>query len=342
MSQSSRFYQQLDRALHQGAVVIATVASRRGSVPREVGAKMVVCQDGGTFGTVGGGAGEAKVLACSEEVLATGRNQWVEIDLSGSPDLETQGVCGGRMRVWLACWRGEEAIALVGHILALLQSGQSAVLVSPFDSDRRPYLHFPSHGEPVSPPSSQFPKQTIAIEEALLEPLQPPPTLLIVGGGHVGVAIASVAQIAGFEIVVQDDRPEFARPQRFVPGTTAFDCPLSRVLEILAALPQLYVALVTRSYQHDIEALSGLLLSSRSYRYIGAIGSRKRVQMVQQDLKSRGIPTAHLHSIYAPIGLDIGALTPEEIAVSVCAELILVRRGGTGLPLSRRYPHPGV
>jgi len=134
------FYQQLAQVMVKSPVVIATVTSIKGSVPREVGAKMFVCRDGCIGGTIGGGAGEAKVITQALKVLETGEKQFIEIDLSGTQTRETQGVCGGRMQVWLERWAGKDAIALVHQILDILNSGQAGALVTPFDAARFPYI----------------------------------------------------------------------------------------------------------------------------------------------------------------------------------------------------------
>ncbi len=311
------FYQQMAQELERGAVVLATVTAVKGSVPREVGAKMLVCSDGRICGTVGGGAGEAKVYHQALKVLQSGEKQFVEIDLSGAAQREVQGVCGGTMQVWLELWVGTAALALVHQILNTLKSGQAAIN-TPFT--------------PGSPYLSDLNVETIEVsQDGIIEPLLAPPTLIIVGAGHVAVPLAQVAQIAGFQILVLDDRPEFACAERFPPGVTVVAQPVKQALLALPNTSHLYAALVTRGYQHDLEPLQVLL--NRPMQYIGMIGSKKRVQLVQQALLKIGYSYQLLNQIHAPIGLDIGALTPEEIAVSICAELIQVRRGGTGQPL---------
>ncbi|NDJ23207.1 xanthine dehydrogenase [Nostoc sp. B(2019)] len=314
------FYQKLSTALKQNAVVLATVTSTKGSVPREVGAKMFISADGKTFGTIGGGAGEAKVYRQALQLLQTGEKQFVEIDLSGVPQCETQGVCGGTMLVWLELWSGSESLNLVNQILDILTSGQVGAIVTPFNTDEKPYVLL----EPCLIASLQT--------TGLIEPLLPPPTLLIIGAGHIAVSLAQIAKIAGFQVIVQDDRPDFATKERFPEASLVLAQPISSIQEILEISPNLYVALVTRGYLQDLAVLR--LLSNYHLQYIGMIGSKKRVNTVYKMLQKEGCTTEFLHKIYAPIGLDIGALTPEEIAVSICAELIKVRRGGTGASLS--------
>lgn len=314
-------YQQLAQLLTKGSVVLATVTSIKGSVPREVGAKMIVCADGSIINTIGGGAGEAKVIRQALQVLETGEKQFVEIDLSGAPQRETQGVCGGRMQVWLERWSGESAIALSQKILQLLKAGQSVTLITPFTPHQQPYLL--DNFSPIP-----------ELENAFVEQIHPPPTLLIIGAGHVGEQLAKFAHLIGFEIAIQDDRTEFANAENFPQAKLILNQLISSIINNFAAFSQLYVALVTRGYIYDLEALQILLNRAIPCKYIGMIGSEKRVKLVYQKLQEAGISPELLKNIYAPIGLEIGALTPEEIAVSICAELILVRRGGTGKSMS--------
>lgn len=305
------FYRQFARILAREPAVLATVIDIKGSVPREIGAKMIVA-NGQTVGTIGGGAGEAKIIRCAIEVLKSGKKQAVEIDLTGATGRVVEGVCGGKMRVWLERWQDAN---LIETILTQLQAGRSLQLVTPFNQARSPYL------------------SAEASTEAFIEVLDPPPTLLIIGAGHCGIALAKVAHLIGFQIVVYDDRSEWANPKRYPQATQIFNDHIESALAPLAIHAQLYAALVTRGYQHDLTALQALLNREVGCRYIGMIGSEKRVRQVYQAIDAS---PEKLRSIHAPIGLDIGALTPEEIAVSISAELILVRRGGTGQPLSEK------
>lgn len=318
------FYQQLKRKIESEAVVLATIVKVNGSTPREVGAKMAVCADGSIIGTIGGGAGEGKIIQQALAVLKTGEKQLVEIDLTGTPGKDIQGVCGGKVQIWLEKWSGVKAIALVEQILELFKTGQSAKLITLFTDEAEPYLIGDrKYGRTAVRPytSDQF-----------IETIQPEPLLLIIGGGHVAVALAQIASFAGFQIVVQDDRPEFITPQRFPQATFLFGS-INKTLDTLAAHSQIYIALVARGYSQDLEALQAILQRPLDYQYIGAIGSQKRIRMIREALQRREIPSQRLQNFYAPIGLDIGALTPKEIAVSICGELIKVRRGGTGLSL---------
>jgi xanthine dehydrogenase accessory factor len=213
---------------------------------------------------------------------------------------------------------------VVHQMLDLLKSGQPGVLRTSFQTEALPDVL----------PQVQLPTPIQVNSEFMLEALVAPPTLAIVGAGHIAVPLAQIAQLAGFQIVVTDDRPDFAHPDRFPADAIVLPQPLNQALPQVINKPHLYAALVTRSYHHDLEALH-LLLQAPTH-YIGMIGSEKRVRMVHQVLLQAGYSASTLQAIHAPIGLDIGALTPAEIAVSISAELIQVRRGGNGHSLSER------
>ncbi|MEM9116797.1 MAG: XdhC family protein [Cyanobacteria bacterium P01_F01_bin.56] len=325
MSTSLQFFEQLAVALSRGPVAIATIIQATGSVPREVGAKLLLCEDGQTVGTIGGGAGEAKVLQQAQTVLKTGQAQAVAVDLSGAPHRDIQGICGGHMQVWVARWQGESAIALAQQIVQSLQRGQTVTLNTPLKSDTFPVLTVLN--SPLSPPAA-------SPSPLFTETLHPLPMLLIVGAGHCGIQLAKVAHLAGFRIMVQDDRTEWANSDNFPQAERLFHEPMSEVVKAIAHHSQLYAALVTRGIDYDLPALKALITRQPPCTYLGMIGSQKRVHKALQALQAEGINPAEIPALYAPIGLDIGALTPEEIAISICSELIMVRRGGTGKPLS--------
>ncbi len=318
---SVQFFQHLLNTLKKKELVLATVIQTSGSVPREIGAKMIICADGETINTIGGGAGEAKVCRIAQTVLKTGKKQKLTIDLSGVSHKTTEGVCGGTMQVWLEKWSGESAIALGQEILNYLKSGKKITLFTPFSSSESPYLLLKNLTEPSA-------------ETGFSEIVHPPPLLLIIGAGHVGEQLAKVGNMLGFNIFIQDDRPEWANKSRYPQATQIFTDSISVALPQFVHYQPLYLALVTRGYQYDLEALKTILDHQITYNYLGMIGSKKRIQAVKKALAKLNFSPSYLTSFYAPIGLDIGALTPEEIAISIGAELILVQRGGTGRPLS--------
>lgn len=160
-----------------------------------------------------------------------------------------------------------------------------------------------------------------------------PPTLLIVGAGHTALPLAQLGKMCDFGVVVLDDRASFASKERFPMADRVIAAPFEAALRDFPLDEDTYIVLVTRGHQHDVSSLLEVL--GRPAAYIGMIGSRRRVRAVFQLLEEeRGIPRERFERVHSPIGLDIGSETPAEIAVSIVAEIIKVRRGGTGLSLS--------
>ena len=166
-----------------------------------------------------------------------------------------------------------------------------------------------------------------------VDPLMPDPRLFIVGAGHVGYHLARIAGDAGFRLHVVDDREKFANPDRFPSATVTVDS-IPEWLERADIPPGAFVVVVTRGHQHDLDAMRAL--ATRNIRYLGLIGSRAKVARIYSALLQEGFPVESLERVYAPIGFEIGAVTPAEIAVSILAELIAVRRGADTAQLSMK------
>ncbi len=164
----------------------------------------------------------------------------------------------------------------------------------------------------------------------------PPPELVIVGAGHVARPLCQVGALLGFRVTVLDDRPEFATRERFPHAAQVRRADFADPLHGVRMGPRTFLVLVTRGHKYDFEALRGLLLGAELPAYVGMIGSRRRTRAALEALAREGIPAERLRAVHAPIGLDVGAETPEEIAVSIAAELVMARRGGTGQPLRDR------
>ena len=170
-----------------------------------------------------------------------------------------------------------------------------------------------------------------------LDPVAAPDRLVVVGAGHIGVPLASLGAQLGFEVTVLDDRAEFAAAERFPAGVRVLRCDFAG--DPFADVPideGTFLALVTRGHAWDFDCLRLLLQRPGRPRYIGMIGSRRRVRAAFTALLAAGIPRERLADLRAPIGLDIGAETPFEIALSIAAELVQVRRGGSARPLTER------
>jgi xanthine dehydrogenase accessory factor len=157
----------------------------------------------------------------------------------------------------------------------------------------------------------------------------PADQLLIFGAGHIAVPLADLGVKLGFAVTVLDDRDEFASVTRFPSDACVFHLDLDAPLSNIRVTRNSYVVLVTRAHAHDFDLLRAILALDEQPRYIGMIGSRRRVRAAFTALLDGGVAREQLNTVHAPVGLDIGAETPAEIAVSIAAELIRVRRGGT-------------
>lgn len=169
-----------------------------------------------------------------------------------------------------------------------------------------------------------------------LEPHAAPPELVVVGAGHVARPLCQVGALLGFRVTVLDDRPEFATRERFPDAAEVRRADFADPFRGIRITPRTFLVLVTRGHKYDFEALRGILLGPALPAYVGMIGSRRRTRAALEALAAEGIAADRLRTVHAPIGLDVGAETPEEIAVSIAAELVMIRRGGTGQPLRDR------
>jgi xanthine dehydrogenase accessory factor len=158
-----------------------------------------------------------------------------------------------------------------------------------------------------------------------VDPLAPAPRRYIIGAGHVGWQLARAAAETGYRIHVIDDREKFANPDRFPQAEDITVEPIAEWLQRVVIPPSAYVVVVTRGHQHDLDAMRAL--AGRDLKYVGLIGSRAKVARIRAALVEEGMPPDCLDRVHAPVGLEIGAVTPAEIAVSILAQLIAVQRG---------------
>ena len=171
--------------------------------------------------------------------------------------------------------------------------------------------------------------------EVFVEPVLPTPVLYLFGGGHVSQSLYRVARVAGFDVVVFDDRDAYANRERFPEATEIYAEDFDQALSKVAPNENSYLVIVTRGHRDDMRVLRWAV--STSARYIGMIGSKRKVLTIYRELTQEGIPAAKFERVHAPVGLDIGAITPEEIAVAVVAEMIAIRRGCDAAVPHMRY-----
>ena len=349
-------YKSLVEELSAGRpAVIADIIRMAGSVPRSLGATFLVRQDGSLRGSIGGGVLEAMVIEKSGDVMGRNAASLMEIRLSGQEVAGTEMICGGNVdvliqavtpenpsvrRVWEAVLRllekGGRGILVKGP---LPEPGRDAAIDLGFIKSDREVVGAIEPGaltaildQTDSILDEKLPR-IITLDENrgkyVLTPLYSNPTAIIFGGGHISLKLAPLLVQSDFDVVVVDDREEFAGPDRFPQARQLLVCDFEKCFDKLEFTPETYSIIVTRGHLHDKTVLAKVL--DLPGRYIGMIGSRRKKEMIYQALIREGASLDALAKVYSPIGLDIGAETPEEIAICIAAELIKVRAEGLKL-----------
>ncbi len=313
-------------------LALCTVIQVKGSAPRHVGSRMLAGPEGLIAGSVGGGRGEAAALAACVEAVAARRPAVIQVEMQG---LEAEGpdmVCGGFSRILV---EPLSSPAPYRAALDLVAKGERALLVKRVESGETAVLGGSGQwafGELAGLDHARALRaldsgHAALIEESglFLDPVLPREKLLILGGGHVGRAIAAITPGLGFAVTVGDERLEFLEPDRFPTGV---ETRLGSFTQIVASYPfdlSTYVVIVTRGHLCDLECARAVI--GKPYRYAGLMGSRRKTRLMVEQLLSDGADPARVDALYAPIGQDIGAETPEELAVAIAGELIAVRHG---------------
>lgn len=345
-------------------LVLCTVVETRGSTPQKPGASMLVFPDGSQSGTLGGGCIEAEVKKQSLGILH-------REDEGGSPPTlfsfqldDNYGwddglICGGRMTILADPIRDEVGRAYYQRLQKLLEQGMGGTEVIPVQSslqalcggrvlfdqqgkwlaNRNGSDHLPANLKPDIPPLADRPRPFSKNGLSYL-PILPRVTLFIVGGGHVGQAVAQLASQADFDIEVLDDRESYVSQVRFPFARKRIAGDIGNTLHQLSPSfgPNHFLLIVTRGHHHDEEALFHLAPTGAGY--LGMIGSKRKIRLIFDDLMGRGISPECLDRVHAPLGFDIGSQTVPEIAISIVAELIAARNLGTTVPRPRSRLRP--
>jgi xanthine dehydrogenase accessory factor len=288
--------------------------------------------------------------------------------------MESQGVCGGIFDVFVQPWHaapGEErpaVLELARAIASALESEHAVALATVIaaggawrgmvgqamlaheNGDTTGALRFPgASAEDIMAQLVQAAQTSIkdgqphieritgaqvanAWAEIFVEPFVPPPVLLIAGAGHIAAPLAAIAHVMNYSVSVTDDRASFASRERFPSARQLLVGDIEATLRNYPITPRTSVVLVTRAHSHDVQGLRAIIDSPAAY--IGMIGSQRRVWAVFKLLHDEGVPAEKLARVRAPIGLDLGSSTPEEIALGIMSEITLLRHRGTGKPMS--------
>ena len=337
--------------------VLATVVRTKGSTPQKAGAMLLVRQDGSGVGTLGGGCVEGDIWFAAKEILRRrGGPEFKDYFLNEDVAARDGLVCGGTMYFFLEpLWSPDDYVEIGEQLIEAYEGGDAvslATVVNVADGGKNlgAKLLLRLDGSTVGTLGDtelDFRATEVAqrvadvgnIEsfstdngtEVFVEGFTTPPTLVMVGGGHVGKATADLAHNLGYRVFVVDDREEFSNKERFPYAEQVVVAPYDQWLQHLDVNVNSFVVAATRGHRFDDMALESALTTRA--RYVGLLGSRRKNLMIYQRLSMEGVPLERLKEIHAPVGLDIGALTPEELAVSIMSEIIMVRRGGKGGPL---------
>ena len=337
----------LIQALEQDReLMLCQVVETRGSTPQKAGAMMIVDPNGGQIGTLGGGCVENEVKQKALRQLggtsAACHSFLLDHDYGWADGL----ICGGRMVIVTQPVRGSESLAYFREMDHVLEQGEGfteSVVVNPESMVGLPLgsrFLFDGKGGPrastVSMPAPELigarissvadrPKPRLEGGVAYL-PSWPRIRLVIVGAGHVGQAVATLASQADFDVWIVDDRLQYANSERFPSAKRILVGPIEQVLGSLEVTPFTYALIVTRGHGHDQEALYHLAPTTASY--VGLIGSRRKIRLIFEGLRDQGVSEADLGRVAAPVGLDIGSQTVMEIGISIVAELIARRNLG--------------
>ncbi|MEE8158479.1 MAG: XdhC/CoxI family protein [Dehalococcoidia bacterium] len=336
--------------------VLATVVRTRGSTPQKPGAKLLVRKDGSGVGTLGGGCVEGDIWFAAKEIMRhRGGPEFKDYYLNEDIAARDGLVCGGTMYFFLdPMWEANSYLPYGREILQAYDGGSvvgMATVVRAAEPQRmgaRLMLREDgsTQGSLGNPELEKLALESIRKvadlgnndsiltadgTELFIEGYTTPPTLVIMGGGHIGKATAVVAKTLGFRIYVVDDRPEFANTERFPEAEAVVVADYSQGLDQVPINANTYIIVATRGHREDDYALEAAIGTPATY--VGLLGSRRKTLLIYKHLLKKGHSPEVLRRVRSPVGLDIAALTPEEIAISIMSEIIMVRRGGKGGPM---------
>ncbi|MDE0184457.1 MAG: XdhC family protein [Candidatus Poribacteria bacterium] len=325
-----------------------TVVESKGSTPQKPGSKLLILPDLQNIGTLGGGCVEAEARRQAIGLMQGGIPRLLDFRLDSDYGWDDGLICGGNMKIFIDLPQSNDDAFMftrledligekVPHVFATvvksevndIKAGMKMIAASNGDC-------IGSLGDSTLESAMQRESAEVLAENSprifrwnsgdvwvFMDPVQPRPTLLIAGAGHVGQALCHLGDWLDFDIVIVDDRPDFASKERL---PEADQIVIGDIADELRKFPidnMTYAVIVTRGHRHDEEALYSVVESDACY--VGLIGSRRKIKLIYDDLLALGVSKERLARVYAPIGLDINSKTVPEIAVSIAAQLIQIR-----------------
>ena len=332
--------------------VLATVVNTKGSTPQKPGATLLIRADGSTVGTLGGGCVEGDIWFAAKEALRerTGpvfKDYYLNEDIAARDGL----VCGGSMYFYIEPFEHSTEISnLSDDIESAFNGGESiavATVVNPKTLELGARLTVTEGGDVAGSLGSPA-ADTLAVktanrvmslgkadhvvtadgDELYVAGFTSPATIVLVGGGHVNLQVAKIAQMLGFRVFVTDDRPEFANRERFTMAQQTNVAPYDKGLDAFHITKNTAIVIGSRGHHFDDLATEAAVRTPATY--VGLLGSKRKTVMIYEALLKRGISPERLKEVHSPIGLDLGGRSPEEIAVSVMAEIVAFRHDRPG------------
>lgn len=334
MGESMDVYEAIEDYLSRGrGGTIATITKKVGAAPREEGAKMFVGDDGRLFGTIGGGCVEAEVWQEAKRIAGTQGVKLFRYQMDGKLVEDEGMICGGNIDVLLEPVDSRYR-HLYNEVRGLEKSGKSALIVTRYAEGSFSKSLVREDGSVVGDELEEALKSSfhphinargpIVADGTVIEPIVSSSFLYLFGAGHVSQFVSRIAAMVDFNVIVVDDRSDFANAERFPEAAQIIVEDFRDACRDLVFHGNEYVAILTRGHKHDALVLEEIM--KKPTRYVGMIGSRRKTKLVFDYLKASGFEEAALKTVHAPIGLEIRAETPQEIAVSIVAELIEARR----------------
>jgi len=346
-------FEDIEKLAHaEKHVAMATLVATRGTSPKREGAKMWVGEEGRILGSVTiGGCVDARVIAESEQALSSFQSRLVEMKLGNEDAWEIGFSCAGDLDVFIEpvdLTRSDNVFELYRAIRNAIDQGKHAVLATALKDSSRKLLMI--EGGDVSgslgTPELNSEAQTVALEQmrkgvsatvslgpdsspVFFETHGPPPTLIVFGASHVAMPLVSLAHDMGLETIVVDGRPRFATQERFPDVDKLLIGIPSEIAETLAYTSSTFVVLTAHDYKYDLPVLKVVLPTRPAY--VGLLGSKRRGAAIKGFLREGGMDQELLNQLHVPTGLDIGARTAAEIALSILAEAVALKSGRSAI-----------
>ena len=341
--------------LNNNNFAIATVIKTSGSTPQKPGAKLLVKNDKTAIGTLGGGCVEGDIWFAASEMLKNKTDsEMKEYELNEDLAAEDGLVCGGTMFFLLDNINKSESLKKYNQEIISAYNGGSSVSLATLV--KKPITSLAKIGDKILIRENKSTSGTLGDEildnlarktsdevlplgrnkyvsdkrgyEFFIEAYTNHPTLVIAGGGHVSKAIYNIAITLGYKIIIIDDREKFSNPKRFPKATSTLVGDYSKELEKINLGTNSFIVIATRGHKYDAYATAAALRTNASY--VGLLGSKRKAILIYEELFSNGFSYDEVSEIHSPIGLDLSARTPEEISLSIMAEITAFRLGGKG------------